>query len=153
MVQMTILTDCFYLCGFCLSLLAWFWNSGRMQLQKCQCRSQQAFREFFFLMTFIWVLGNQLIFYEKGKIASFFGIILKRDTGVWKDLLRINSHVSETGFFHCQWLLLLVAQSCLTLWDPMDCSTPGLPVLHYLPEFAQTHVHWISDAIQPSNPL
>ena len=46
-----------------------------------------------------------------------------------------------------------VAQSCLTLWDPMDCSTPGFPVLHYLPEFAQTDVHWVGDAIQPSHPL
>ena len=35
----------------------------------------------------------------------------------------------------------------------MNCNTPGFPVLHYLPEFAQTHVHWISDAIQPSHPL
>ena len=35
----------------------------------------------------------------------------------------------------------------------MDCSTPGFPVLHYLPEFAQTHVHGVSDAIQPSHPL
>ena len=46
-----------------------------------------------------------------------------------------------------------VAQSCLTLCDPMDCSTPGLPVLYYLPEFALTHVHRVSDAIQPSHPL
>ena len=46
-----------------------------------------------------------------------------------------------------------VAKLCLTLSDPMDCSTPGFPVLHYLPEFAQTHVHWVSDAIQPSHPL
>ena len=46
-----------------------------------------------------------------------------------------------------------VAQSCPTLWDPMDCSTPGFPVLHYLPEFAKTHVHWVNDAIQPSHPL
>ena len=46
-----------------------------------------------------------------------------------------------------------VAQSCLTLCDPMDCSTPGLPVLHYLPEFARTHVHHFGDAIQPSHPL
>ena len=47
-----------------------------------------------------------------------------------------------------------VAQSCLTLCDPMDCSTPGFPVLHYyLLEFAQTHVHWVSDAIQPFHPL
>ena len=46
-----------------------------------------------------------------------------------------------------------VAQSCLTLCDPMDCSTPGFPVLHYFSEFAQPHVHWVSDAIQPSQPL
>ena len=46
-----------------------------------------------------------------------------------------------------------VAQLCLTLCDPMDHSMPGLPVHHQLPEFIQTHVHWISDAIQPSHPL
>ena len=46
-----------------------------------------------------------------------------------------------------------VAQSCLTLFDPMDCSTPGLPVHHQLPELAQTHVHWVGDDIQPSHPL
>ena len=46
-----------------------------------------------------------------------------------------------------------VAQSCLTLCDPMNCSTPGLPVHHQLREFTQTHVHRVSDAIQPSNPL
>ena len=46
-----------------------------------------------------------------------------------------------------------VAQSCPTLCDPMDCSTPGLPVHHQLLEFTQTHVHWVSDAIQPSHPL
>ena len=43
-----------------------------------------------------------------------------------------------------------VAQSRPTLCDPMDCSTPGLPVHHQLPEFTQTHVHWVDDAIQPS---
>ena len=46
-----------------------------------------------------------------------------------------------------------VAQSCPTLCDPMNCSTPGLPVHHQLLEFTQTHVHWVSDAIQPSHPL
>ena len=46
-----------------------------------------------------------------------------------------------------------VAQSCPTLCDPMDCSTPGLPVYHQLPDFTQTHVHWVSDAIQLSHPL
>ena len=46
-----------------------------------------------------------------------------------------------------------VAQSCLTLCDPMNRSMPSLPVHHKLPEFTQTHAHWVSDAIQPSHPL
>ena len=46
-----------------------------------------------------------------------------------------------------------VTQLCLTICDPMNCSTPGLPVHHQLPEFTQTHVHWVSDATQPSHPL
>ena len=46
-----------------------------------------------------------------------------------------------------------VAQSCPTLCDPMDCSTPGLPVHHQLPEFTQTHIHRVGDAIQPSHAL
>ena len=46
-----------------------------------------------------------------------------------------------------------VAQSCPTLCDPMNCSTPGLPVHHQLPEFTQTHAHRVGDAIQPSHPL
>ena len=46
-----------------------------------------------------------------------------------------------------------VAQSCPTVCDPMDCSTPGFPAHHQLPELAQTHVHCVSDAIQPSYPL
>ena len=46
-----------------------------------------------------------------------------------------------------------VAQSCPTLCDLMDCNTPGLPVHHQLPEFIQTHLHWVGDAIQISHPL
>ena len=46
-----------------------------------------------------------------------------------------------------------VTQLCPTLCDPVDYSTPGFPVLQYLPELAQTHVHWDSDAIQPTHPL
>ena len=55
---------------------------------------------------------------------------------------------SEVLHFCCS-----VAQSCPTLCDPMDCSTPGFPVLHYLLELAQTHVHWVGDAILASHPL
>ena len=50
-------------------------------------------------------------------------------------------------------LLFSVVQSSLILWASMDCSMPGFPVLYHLPELAQTHVHWVSDAIQPSHSL
>ena len=57
----------------------------------------------------------------------------------------------------CLLLVLLimcsVTQSCLTLCNPMDCSMPGFSVLHHLLELAQTHIHWVGDAIQPSCPL
>ena len=54
-----------------------------------------------------------------------------------------------------KWLLVgwSVAQSCPALCGPMDCSMPGLPVFHHLPEFAQNHVHQVGDAVQPSHPL
>ena len=48
---------------------------------------------------------------------------------------------------------MIQSLSCVQLCHPMDCSTPGFPLLHHLPEFAQTHVHWISDAIQSSHPV
>ena len=67
---------------------------------------------------------------------------------------------SNRGLLHCRWILYQlssqfssVSQSCLTLCDPKNCSTPGLPVHHQLPEFTQTHVHRVGDAIQPSHPL
>ena len=50
------------------------------------------------------------------------------------------------------WSMVLLSRIQL-FCDRMDCSTPGFPVLHHLPELAQTHVHWVSDAIQPSHPL
>ena len=59
---------------------------------------------------------------------------------------KINNLISKVQFSS-------VAQLCPTLCDPMNYSTPGLPVHHQLPEFTQTHIHWVSDAIQPSHPL
>ena len=50
-------------------------------------------------------------------------------------------------------LCCLIAKPCPTFCNPMNCSTTGFPVLHYLPEFAKTLVHWVSNAIQPSHPL
>ena len=83
--------------------------------------------------------------------------------------LRINRIMSLWMFpnrFWLQWVLVFdfafitlsvqfnpVSQLYPTLCDPMDCSTPGLPVHHQLLELTQTHVHWVNDAIQPSHPL
>ena len=57
-------------------------------------------------------------------------------------------HLRWKGFW-----CFLVAKSCMTLHDPIDCSMPGFPVHHQLLEFTQTHVRWVGDAIQPSHPL
>ena len=62
-----------------------------------------------------------------------------------------NLSVYFANFIVCYWCS--VAQSCPALCDPMDSSMPGFPVLQHLPEFVQTHVHWVDDAIQPSHPL
>ena len=61
--------------------------------------------------------------------------------------------VSVSILLFCSVQFSSVAQSCLSLCNPMNCSTPGLPVHHQLPEFTQTHVHRVGDAIQPSHPL
>ena len=63
---------------------------------------------------------------------------------VWANLKELSRSFSQFSS---------VAQSCPTLCDPMNHSAPGLPVHHQLPEFTQTHVHRVSDAIQPSHPL
>ena len=89
---------------------------------------------------------------------------LLKFTSVELAMLTISSSATAFSFclqcfpasrFHYQWLLVQfssVTQSCLTLCNPIDSSTPGLPVHHQLPEPTQTHVHCVSDAIQPSHP-
>ena len=65
----------------------------------------------------------------------------------------IHSEVSQKEKDKYRIQFSSVTQSCPTLCDPMDCSTPGFPVHHQLLELAQTHVHWVGDAIQLSHPL
>ena len=84
---------------------------------------------------------------------------------VWSDVLGclIWSRIGRGGEGAKRMLLLLSNATLLLLlfshsvmsntWDPMGCSTPRFPVLHHLQEFVQTHVHWVSDAIQPSHPV
>ena len=81
----------------------------------------------------------------------------KRLTQFWRmTVTRILEDVMYSGKdvpCNIQFSSSSVAQSCLTLCNPMDCSTPGFPAHHQLPELAQIHVHRVSDAIQPSHPL
>ena len=72
-----------------------------------------------------------------------------------KDIKRFKNFWSNRIIPNCERILQFssVAQSCPTLCDPMNRSTPGLPVHHQLPDFTETHVHRVSDAIQPSHPL
>ena len=63
------------------------------------------------------------------------------------------NNLPVTWFFHFQKRFSSVAQSCPTLCNPMNHSTPGLPVHHKLPQFTQSHIHRVGDAIQPSHPL
>ena len=62
-------------------------------------------------------------------------------------------NVESRDYISCSVQFSSVAQSCPTLCDPMDCSKPDLPAHHQFPEFTQTHVHWVGDAIQPSHLL
>ena len=74
---------------------------------------------------------------------------LADSSGVWRyhiyeNAITIKRHYQYETKGNCS-----VARSCPTPCDPMDCNTPGFPALHYLLEFAETHVHWVGDAIQP----
>ena len=97
----------------------------------------------------------------KNKIDNFLPILTAFSTcGSMKH--QITSSVAlfklKKSHSYIYWFLIhvtcySVVQLCPTLCEPMDCSTPGLPVLHHLPKFAQVHVHCIGDAIQLSHPL
>ena len=80
------------------------------------------------------------------------------ERGAWRAIVhRVAKSQIQLSDWHFHFTLKFqfssVTQSCLTLCDPMNRSTPGLPVHHQLPEFTQTHVRRVSDAIQPSHPL
>ena len=79
-----------------------------------------------------------------------------------QSFLHLFSVCVHKGELICTWYKVMwsnisqfssVTQLCPTLYDPMDCRMPGLPVYCQVPEFTQTHVHWVSDAIQPFHPL
>ena len=78
---------------------------------------------------------------------NYHNIIVQFNSGFRRELQYINIGLTLEVQFSS------VAQSCPSLCDHMNHSTPSFPVCHQLPEFTQTHVHWVGDAIQPSHPL
>ena len=105
----------------------------------------------------LWLLGPRKSVYRKGGGTSAFNyqihtpITFTTPRRYRASFWFINTQLRNPLFssLYC----CSVAQSCLTLCNLMDYSTPGIPVLHQPPEFAQTHVHWVGDAIQLSHPL
>ena len=85
---------------------------------------------------------------EKG-MATHSSILARRI--LWTE--ELQSMESQRVRYDLVTHLSSAAESCLTLCEPMDCSSPGFPVHHQLLECAQTYVHWVDDPIQPSHPL
>ena len=92
--------------------------------------------------------------------VSFYRIFKKLPKCFWRDCTTLCSYQQcmkdPVSWHSCQYLALSLFFTCFcdrSICEPMDCSTPSFPVLHHHPEFAQTQVHWVDDAIQPSHPL
>ena len=102
----------------------------------------------------IWGTWFLSLFSEKREIQTLKMALTHTHTHThtsWKpETGSIYLFIWEIQFNYCYYS---VTQLCLTLCDPMNCSTPGFPALHYLPEFAQTHVRWVNDVIQSFHPL
>ena len=149
--------------GFKIYLYIWVWISLNLS-----CLRFTEFLEYIslcllplwgILSTFIWMLSNSSIFFfswDSDNMSTRSYIQFHRSLSLW-------FCVTYADFFSCSNCMVSivlssvqfssVVQSCPTLCNPMECNTPGLPVHHQLPEFTQTHVHWVSDAIQPFHPL
>ena len=120
-----------------------FWNLVPMKNNyTCFCFTKMGITKDFLLKYSFFLLMNMDIFFILSNciLCLFLNLLNKHFPSVFA-LLKIVSQFSS------------VAQLCLTLCDPIDCSMPVFPVHHWLPELAQTHVHQVSDAIQPSHPL
>ena len=95
-------------------------------------------------------MKNLTLYRQQGAIESFkSSLALYFIIVIWFFIRNLDGKLIEAVSVQFS----SVAQSCLTLCDPMNCSTPGLPVHHQLPKFSQTHVHGVGDTIQPSHPL
>ena len=100
-------------------------------------------------VSYMWVIySNKQRWFHRAEGATVFWWGLNK---IWFQTWALNC---KCDLRWVVWpLIVVVVQLCPTLCDPMNWSMPGFPVFHYLSEFTQTHVHWVSDAIQPINPL
>ena len=128
--------------------------------QCCKCASWGCLPAFRWCISFIGSWASM------GHGPNFTSILCKSDSG-WGEkqrwtwflvlvpswLYKLGEQFNLSGPQYPSVQFSSVAQSCPTLCDPMNLSTPGLPVHHQLPEFTETHIHRVSDAIQPSHPL
>ena len=122
------------------------------ELKMCSnLNSSPMFHCFFCNFFFSWspIPGNNFSFFYS-HICSHQLLFYHLDTSISSSL---HSTPTATALIQVCSLSYFVQSLCLTLCDPMDYSMSGFPVLNHLPEFAQTHVHWVGDDIQPSHPL
>ena len=137
---------------------------SKLELLNCTLLSTVSVRTIIFFCIWHDIGAENFYFYICSDLYSFFLISLFQINSLKFLCSQVLHNEEDTNlhpFPHSLFLFLSqlsvqfssVAQSCLILCDPMNCSTPGLPVHHQLPEFTQIHVHWVGDAIQPSHPL
>ena len=104
----------------------------------------------------LFIFAIFLLLYEVDPKKILLQFMSKSILPVFSSRTFIVTGLTFKSLIHFEYIFVQfssVTQSCPTLCDPMDCRTPGLPVHHQLPELIQSHVHWISDAIQPSHLL
>ena len=91
---------------------------------------------------------------ESDNKCSFYLLFLQWEALWWQLGVQTTPRKPHTPLPLSEHAFIIQLLNCvLTLCDPMDCSTPGFPLLHHIPKFTQTHVHWVGDAFQTSHPL
>ena len=128
-------TDLFQSCGHC-------WVSQICWHIECSTFTASSFRTW-----------NSSADIPSPPLALFIVILLKACLTLDSRMSDSMWMITQTSYLGHSVQFISVSQLCLTFCDPTDCSMPCFPVHHQLPELAQTHIHWVSDAIQPSHPL
>ena len=135
---------CYWCCKLSLLLYNPFWTQIRKLLEFAFCLTSLPWSK----IDIKYTAGNKsLAKKKKSEKCAFKWCLASITTFIYECIPISNSKVQHSVQFSS------VTQSCPTLCDPMNRSTPGLPAHHQLPESTQTHVHWVGDAIQPSHPL